>query len=134
MKPFHFSAALLLGVAGCAAPHPTRPSMRIVSQPPEVEWPSHSSTVQATASDDWSRKYHITLAALHTVEVGDTYEEFEQKIAPARRAMLLFGNESSTPDLRIKEYYIPPREDGQTFTVFIRNGRIVDYLAVGFKK
>jgi len=136
---FHLSAVLLTALAGCDAIFDGG-QMRAWQQRQQEDEANQAKEHDRSIAEfkemenEQDRKYVLTVSALQTVQVGDTYDEFKDKIAPARRALLYLDGESSTADTQIERYIIMPEDRGATFTVFIRNGHIVDYLAVGFKK
>ena len=128
---------LLIAIVGCQAQH----EQTILEQQAQskLEADQHAAKVKQEIAeiirdgDEDQRKFEITVAAIRTVRVGDTVQQFEAKILPARQLLLRFDGDSSTSTIETRRYHIRPEDRGATYTVFIHNNRVMDYVIVGFK-
>ena len=135
MRTNYLVAVFLVAIVGCAAPPDTNALNRKWLQEGRDEQAmttEQSQELQRSLDQAYGHPgdYEVTVNALRTVEVGDTYGQFAAKIT--RKPGLIFEGESSTSGMRVQTYSI--EHSNATFTVFIRDGRIVDYVAVGFRK
>jgi hypothetical protein len=127
------ASLLFLSILGCA-----RPAVRPPTPVPTAEQRRAEEAEKLRALNREALKknlaeaerYNNAVENIHSMRVGDSYETFRRKV---NAAGLLLAHTYTTPNSRIEEYWFYTYEGRKTFTAYIRDGRLVNYVAEGLE-